>query len=81
MFTFLFMYRKEDRRTIRSITMATKATPNVKNTRAFFIFVFEVKICQLVSPVYFISLNVDEKVMGGHKAPKNNIDKGLKLLS
>ena len=66
MSTFLFMYRKEDRRTIRSIITATKATTNVKNTRTLFIFVFKVKISQLASAVHFMKLNVEEKVVSGH---------------
>ena len=63
------MYRKEDRRTIRSIITATKATTNVKNTRTLFIFVFKVKISQLASAVYFMKLNVEEKVVSGHRTP------------
>ena len=66
MSTFLFMYRKEDRRTIRSIITETEATTNVKNTRTLFIFVFKVKISQLASAVHFMKLNVEEKVVSGH---------------
>ena len=65
MSTFLFMYREEDRRTTRSMIMTTKVTTIVKNTRKLFIFIFEDKIGQLVSPLYFLNLSIEEKVVGG----------------
>lgn len=62
------MYREEDRRTIRSMIMTAKVTTNVKNTRKLFIFIFEDRIGQLVSPLYFLNLSIEvfeEKAVGG----------------